>query len=75
MFRVIFFSVCLMLGSNAVVAKTNRIILSVSSRSAVVSEVQLDDEHFAKIPQISMTVLTPCIPRHKPLKGHCCVMC
>jgi hypothetical protein len=59
MFRIVFFSLCLVFGANSLAANKHGIILSVSSRAATVPEVQLDDEHFDKIPQISMTVQTP----------------
>ncbi|MCX7207953.1 MAG: hypothetical protein NT086_18630 [Proteobacteria bacterium] len=59
MFRIGFFSLCLVFVANSVAAKSHKIILSVSSRAAVVPEIQLDDEQFDKIPQISMTVQTP----------------
>ncbi len=59
MFRIVFLGLCLVFGANSVAAKNHRIILSVSSRAAAVPEIQLDDELFAQIPQISMTVQTP----------------
>jgi hypothetical protein len=69
MFSIVFFSLCLMFGANSAAAKSHRIILSVSSRAAAVPEIQLDDEHFDKIPQISMTVQMPWYQTPQTFKG------
>ncbi|MFC7420811.1 molybdopterin-dependent oxidoreductase [Iodobacter arcticus] len=69
MLRAVFLSLCLIFFGSTAIAKTDEIILTVSGKAGLAPVIKLNDVSFAKIPHISMTVMTPWYPTPQKFEG------